>query len=262
MRVRLAAVLLGSLFLLNACAGVTCGCVTPVTVLGAASLAAALEDLTADFRAEYPVATHFTVSTGSSALLRTQIEEGGPADVFMSADVTNPQALADKGLVDGPVQMLASTQLTIVVPAGNPGAIRSPVDLGRADVRVIAAGQDVPITKYAEQLVNNLGAVPGYPSDLAAAYESNIVSREDNVGAVVSKIALGEGDAAIVYVTDAQGPDVETIPIPAQANVTATYAGVVLKDASGPKAAHAFLDWVVGPKGQQILAHHGFSPAP
>jgi ABC-type molybdate transport system substrate-binding protein len=63
---------------------------------------------------------------------------------------------------------------------------------------------DVPITKYANQLVDNLAKVPGYPANYAAAYKANIASKEDNVKAVVAKLELGEGDAAIVYVTDAK----------------------------------------------------------
>ena len=76
--------------------------------------------------------------------------------------------------------------------------------MARPGVKVIAAGDNVPITKYATQLVDNLAKGAGYPADFAAAYEANIVSKEDNVKAVVAKIELGEGDAAIVYVTDAK----------------------------------------------------------
>ena len=97
-------------------------------------------------------------------------------------------------------------------------------------MKIIAAGDEVPITKYATQVVDNLAREPGYPADFAAAYAANVVSREDNVKAVVAKIELGEGDAAIVYVTDAKASTkVATVDIPAGANVPATYAGVVVE---------------------------------
>ena len=90
------------------------------------------------------------------------------------------------------------------MPTANPAGITTPADLAKPGVKVIAAGDEVPITKYATQLVENLAKAAGYPADFAAAYAANIASKEDNVKAVVAKIELGEGDAGIVYVTDAK----------------------------------------------------------
>jgi molybdate transport system substrate-binding protein len=232
-----------------------------VTVLGAASLAGALDEAVASYVDIYSMVS-FTVSIGSSAALRTQIEQGAPADLFLSADTANPQALFDAGLTDSAPVAFATNRLTVIIPMGNPARIVSVADLGRADVRIISAGDDVPITKYAEQVVHQLGGLDGYPPNFEAAYEANVASREDNVGAVTSKIALGEGDAAIVYVTDAMAADVKTIEIPAEANVMATYSGVVLKAATNVPGARSFFEWLRGPDGQAILARHGFSPAP
>ena len=92
-------------------------------------------------------------------------------------------------------------------------------------------------------------------------YDANVVSKEDNVKAVVTKIELGEGDAGIVYVTDAAASDkVTTVTVPDEANVPATYAGVVVKASPNQGAATAFLDWLAGPAGQAILAEFGFLP--
>ena len=92
----------------------------------------------------------------------------------------------------------------MIVPTDNPASIKTPADLAKPGVKIIAALDAVPITKYANMLVDNLAKAPGYPADFATAYKANIVSKEENVGAVVGKIAIGEGDAAIVYVTDAK----------------------------------------------------------
>ena len=101
----------------------------------------------------------------------------------------------------------------------------------------------------------------GYPADFAAAYAANIESREDNVKAIVAKIELGEGDAGIVYVTDARASTkVTAIEVPSMADVAATYAGVVVKASPDQDAANAFLDWFAGPDGQAILASFGFGP--
>jgi molybdate transport system substrate-binding protein len=130
---------------------------------------------------------------------------------------------------------------------------------------VVNAGPEVPITKYGEQLLSNLARLPGYPEGYATAVAANVVSREDNVKAVLTKVQLGEGDAGIVYATDATaaGDAVRTIPIPGAADVVATYAAVVPKDAPNPAAAGAFLAWLGGPQGLAVLARFGFTaPAP
>jgi molybdate transport system substrate-binding protein len=233
---------------------------SPLTIYGAASLKGALEQMKTAWEAKNPGST-LTISTDSSSALETQIEQGAPADVFLSADTSNPRKLTDKGLADGSGENFAGNVLTVIVPTANPAGIQSPADLAKAGVKVIAAGDDVPITKYAKQAVDNLAKVSGYPADFAAKYAANVASKEDNVKAVVTKIELGEGDAGIVYVTDAKASKkVTPIEIPNDANVPATYAGAVVKASSHAADAHAFLDWVNGPEGQAILASFGFLP--
>ncbi len=229
-----------------------------LTVFGAASLKKALAEIKVSYEAANP-GTTITISTDSSTALATKIEQGAPADVFLSADTQNPQSLVDKGLAVGPVTKLAGNTLTVIVPTGNPAGIRTPADLAKAGVKVIAAGDAVPITKYANQLVANLAKEVGYPAGFAAKYAANIASKEDNVAAVVSKIALGEGDAGIVYATDARTSDkVATIPVPDSANVAANYGGVAVKASPNLGAATAFMSWIAGPDGQAILKSLGF----
>ena len=229
-----------------------------LTIYAAASLKAALGKAKTAYEAAYP-GTTLTISTDSSSALETKIEQGAPADVFLSADTTNPQKLIDKGLAGGALTKFAGNLLTVIVPTANPAGITSPADLAKAGVKVIAAGDTVPITKYATMLVANLAKESGYPADYAARYTANIASREDNVAAVVSKIELGEGDAGIVYVTDAKSSTkVTPITVPPTANVPATYSGVTVKASTNAAAAAAFLGWLAGPDGQAILATFGF----
>jgi molybdenum ABC transporter, periplasmic molybdate-binding protein len=201
------------------------------------------------------------ISTDSSAALETKIEQGAPADVFLSADTSNPQNLIDGGFAAGGATAFAGNVLTIIVPTDNAAGITSPADLAKPGIKVIAAGDAVVITKYAAKLVANLAALPGYPTDFAAGYAANVVSKEENVKSVVAKIELGEGDAGIVYVTDAAASkQVMPIDVPAAANVPATYAGVIVKASANHEAARAFLDWLAGPEGQAVLAGFGFRP--
>lgn len=233
---------------------------TPLTIYGAASLKAALDQLETAWETAHPGST-LTISTDSSAALETQIEQGAPADVFLSADTANPKKLTDKSLADGPAVSFAGNVLTVIVPPANPAAITTPADLAKSGVKVITAGDDVPITSYANQVVENLAKLSGYPAGFGAAYAANVASKEDNVNAVVAKIELGEGDAGIVYATDAKASTkVMTVAIPDAANVPATYAGVVVAASTHRATAHAFLDWVAGADGQKVLAGFGFGP--
>ena len=234
---------------------------TELTVLAAASLREPLRDVSVAYEAAAGV--RLAVVTDASSGLRVQIEQGARADVFLSADEANPDALASAGLTDGPVVGFAGNRLAVIVPAGNPGRLGSPADLARPGVSVVAAGDRVPITRYAEELVARLAILPGYPADFVTRYGANVVTREDNVQAVLTKIELGEGDAAIVYASDALAAErVTALAIPDEAMVTATYTGAVLSSAADGGAARAFLEWLAGPDAGVILAGHGFVAIP
>jgi molybdate transport system substrate-binding protein len=236
-----------------------------LTIYGAASLKGMLEAAKAAYETTVG-GVSVVISTDSSAALATQIEQGAPADLFLSADTANPQRLVDEGLVAGEALSFAANELALVIPDENPGDIEDPRDLAASGVEIIAAGDDVPITTYATALVRNLATRPGYPADFEARYEANIVSREENVTAIVAKLQLGEGHAGIVYATDAiagaSGQRIRTVPIPAGANVPVTYAAVIIGASPNQVAAQAFLDWLQGPEGLSILQGLGFQPPP
>jgi molybdate transport system substrate-binding protein len=232
-----------------------------LTVFAAASLRDVVGAAADEYRLRGSVPV--TVATDSSAALRTQIEQGARADVFLSADTQNPQALAAAGLVDGLIVPFAGVRLAIIVPPDNPAGVAAPFDLGRAGLKIVAAGVSVPITAYAAALLENLAAMPGAPPDLETAYEANVVSREDNVRAALAKVELGEADAAIVYASDAAASSVVlTIEIPAAANVIATYAGAIPTTANDPDGGRGFLSFLAGADGQAILRRFGFEPPP
>lgn len=231
-----------------------------LVIFAAASLNGVLAKVEPAYETSHP-GVDLIVSTDSSTALRTQIEQGAPADVFLSADTKNPKTLADAGLTIGEPIPFARNHLAIITAIGGSPVITDPTQLADPGVKIIAAGEAVPITAYATQAIQAMGSLPGYPAGFADAYAANVVSREDNVGAIVAKIELGEGDAAIVYATDALAADrVFSIPIPVSANPTATYAGVVTSASTHPTEAAAFFDWLVGPDGQAILAGAGFLP--
>jgi molybdate transport system substrate-binding protein len=243
---------------LAAC-GIRLGGEVQLTIYGAASLRDALTEAAGAYELEAPNVS-MSVGFDASSAIRVQIEQGAEAmDVFASADTANPQALVDAGLAIGPVTPFARNRLTIVVPADNPAAIREPRDLARPGVRVVGAGEAVPISKYVDACLEKLAALPGYPAGYAAAVDANIVSREDNVRAALTKVELGEADAAFVYVTDATASDVtEEVAIPDAANVEAVYGAVAVGASTHPAEAAAFVAWLAGPRGSAILAKFGF----
>ncbi len=231
-----------------------------ITVFAAASLTDPFTILGQAWAAQHPGST-LTFSFDSSSALRAQIEEGAPADILASADMRNPQTLVDECLAPAPIVTFAGNQAVIVTPADNPAGIDSWDDLATPGVRIVAAGEEVPIQRYAEQVLGNLAALPDAPAGFLDAVHANYATREDNVAAVLAKIELGEGDAGIVYVSDAAGSDaVTTVAVPDEANVLARYGAVSIGGTDSPDGAAAFLDALTGPEAQAILAQHGFLP--
>ena len=255
-RFRLAAVLTVAALVLAACGGGdddpggSSGASSPseLKVFAAASLTAAFTELGRQYAAANG-GDKVTFNFAGSQALATQIQQGAPADVFASADIPNLDKVKD--LVGTP-ENFASNRLAIVVEKGNPRGVRTLDDLASSDLKVVLAAEEVPAGKYARQLLDKagVGVAP--------------VSQEDNVKAVVTKVALGEADAGIVYVTDvaAGGDKVEGVDIPEDQNVTATYPIATVKASKDQEGASAFMDLVLSAEGQQVLKRYGFLPPP
>lgn len=192
---------------------------------------------------------HFTFNFGSSSTLATQIQNGAPADVFASADDANMQKIVDAKLTDGTPAPFVSNRLQIAVAPGNPKKIAGLADLARPDVVLVLAAPTVPAGKYALEALTRAG-VPAKP-----------VSQEVDVRAVLNKVSLGEADAGIVYVTDVKSApgQVTGVEIPEQQQVLARYPIVVVKDSKNPQLAHGFVDYLLSPAGQGLLAEFGFT---
>ncbi|HXK10757.1 MAG TPA: molybdate ABC transporter substrate-binding protein [Vicinamibacteria bacterium] len=226
-----------------------------VRVLAASSLTEAFREIAAGFEAENPGIT-VEVSFGGSQALRTQIEQGAPADVFASADREHAEALVRAGLL-APTRVFARNVLVAVVPAGG-AKVASLADLARPGMRVVLAGPAVPAGRYAAEALRRLGTEGGLGPAFGAAVRANVVSEETNVRAVLSKVVLGEADAGFVYATDAatSGDRVRTLELPV--SVVAEYPIGVVAETRVPAAAAAFVDRVLGERGQAILRRHGF----
>jgi molybdate transport system substrate-binding protein len=218
-----------------------------ITVFAASSLTAAYTAIGKDFERTYP-GSMVKLSFGGSAALVAQIQQGAIGDVFASADQPNMQKLVDAALVAGAPTIFAHNRLEIVVAAGNPHHIVKLSDLARPGLVVVLCAPVVPCGHYAAQALQN------------ASVSVKPASQETDVKSVVSKVALGEADAGIVYVTDvkAGGAAVQGVEIPLEQNVVADYPVVVLKDSQNGPLAKAFVAYLLG-AGQQTLTHYGFT---
>lgn len=212
-----------------------------IEVYAAASLQRSFDEIATAFEAAHPGVTVQAVYDGSSTLA-TQIGEGAPADVFASADEKNMAKVAAQA---PDPRIFAGNTLVIAVPAGDPGKVQGLADLAR--VTTVLCAPEVPCGAASATLLSNAG-VSVTPA-----------SSEQNVTAVLTKVAAGEADAGLVYATDTVGrDDVESV-VPAGADaVVNRYPIAALTDAPNPTAAAAFVAFVLSADGQKILADAGF----
>ena len=233
-----------------------------LTVLAAASLSTAFPAIANKFHQSHPNVTIRFSFAGTQTLV-TQIENGAPADVFASADQAHMATLLTEGKVKSPA-VFARNRLVIIVPKSNPAGITRPTDLGRPGVKLDLAAPAVPAGKSAHDMLVKLAATTSSPAAFTAQVNKNVVSQEDNVEAVVTRIALGEADAGIVYVSDLatrNGKSVTSIDIASSVNIINTYPIATLADSTHATEARAFVDFVRGKAGQDVLSHDGFLPA-
>ena len=219
-----------------------------ITIFVASSLTNAFDRVGNELTRLYP-ATRYTFNYGSSSTLATQIVNGAPADVFASADELNLQKIVDAALVQGSASIFATNRLQIAVAPGNPKRISSLADLARRDLVVVLAAPSVPAGKYALDALRKAGVT------LAPA------SQEVDVRAVLNKVALGEADAGIVYITDVRSAAgrVAGVDIPEQHQVIARYPVVGLKESRDQRLSSLFIEFLLGPDGQRVLGDFGFT---
>jgi molybdate transport system substrate-binding protein len=226
-----------------------------VTVFAGASLREAFEAAAPEFTrvTGYPVRFSF----GGSDTLAAQMQQGAPADVFVSANEAQMLRVAD--LVVAP-KILVHNRLVVIAPAGDRtvAAIR---DLGRAGVKVVLAASTVPVGAYARQSFVNLARNPEYGGGFAQRVAANVVSEETDVKAVVTKIVLGEGDAGVVYATDVTpvvAAKLRVLRFPPGVAPLASYPIAALKAAPNADGARRFVDFVTSPAGLAYLKARGF----
>lgn len=246
----------GSLFLVLALvAAVGCGGdasaggsgdVTELQVFAAAGLTEAFTELGDQFSAEHP-GVEVTFNFAGAPTLVTQVEQGAMPDVFAIADADNMKKVAD---AMGESRVFARNKMTIIVEPGNPKGIDGLEDLADEHLKVVLGDPALPAGKCANEILSRAGVTV------------RPVSLEENVKSVVTKVALGEADAGMAWVSEigAHVGQVEGVTIPDAQNVVEVFPIAVPRNSGHSGAAQEFIDYVFSDAGQQVLAASGFMP--
>jgi molybdate transport system substrate-binding protein len=218
-----------------------------VTVFAAASLTESFTTIGKEFEAANP-GSKVTFSFAGSSALATQISQGAPADVFASAAPANMKTVTDAGNGDGTATTFVKNQLVIAVPKGNPKGVKGMADLIKPGVKVALCAEQVPCGAAAKKALDTAGV------------RLTPVTLEQDVKAAMSKVKLGEVDAALVYRTDAKAAafDVEGVEFPESSSAVNDYPIIVVKNAPNKAGAQAFLAYVLSDKGKAVLSAAGF----
>ncbi|THF68721.1 molybdate ABC transporter substrate-binding protein [Deinococcus sp. Arct2-2] len=229
----------------------------PLTIFAASSLTDAFTEIGQKFDAQTGNKTVFQFA-GSQAL-RTQLEQGAGADVFASANAAQYDPLVKAGRA-ATGQTFARNRLTVIAPKSST-AVKTLADLARPGVRLVLADKAVPVGSASRTAFDLITKAGTYGADFSKRVLANVVSEEPNVRQVALKIQLGQGDAAIVYVSDvtpALKKDVRTIGLPSRFNPLVSYPIGTLAASKNPAAARAFVAYVLSAEGQRVLNKWGF----
>jgi len=235
-----------------------------LTISAAASLTEAFTEIGELFREQYPQVEIVFNFAGSQELAQ-QILLGAPVDVFASANQKQMDLVTDGlGPTPGNPAFFARNKLVIIYPADNPGQVADHSDLAKPGLTVVFAGSEVPVGQYSLDFLDKAEASGLFEPGYKQAVLANVVSYENNVRAVLTKIQLGEADAGIVYQTDASSAvsEIGMLTLPDELNVIAEYPILVLPGNPAGEWGQTFVDFILADAGQAILIKYGFSPVP
>jgi molybdate transport system substrate-binding protein len=233
-----------------------------LTVFAAASLTDAFKAIGKTFEAANPGTTVIFNFAGSDKLAQ-QIGQGAPADVFASANKKQMDVVITSGqVISGTERTFVRNRLMVVYPKDNPAGLTALKDLAKPGLKIVLANKNVPVGGYALDFLGKASKLPEYTDTYSAMVLQNVVSYEEDVKAVLSKVTLGEADAGIVYTSDIalNADKVGKLDIPDNLNTIASYPIAAIKDSKHADLAKKFVDYVLAPQGQEILVAYGFIP--
>lgn len=223
-----------------------------LTVSAAASLNNAFQELAPAFEAAHP-GTKLQYNFAASGALLQQIAKGAPVDVFVSADQATMDQAQAQGLVKREQRRnVVSNSLVLIVPAASTQQPRSLGELAQPAYQRVAIGlpASVPVGRYTQQVLQAAG--------LWTAIEPRMIGA-NNVRQALDYVARGEVDAGFVYATDAAlvpGKVKVALTVPMAEPIL--YPAAPMAGSAQPELAQRFVQWLLTPPAQAVLARHGF----
>jgi molybdate transport system substrate-binding protein len=230
---------------------------TPVelTVSAAASLTNALEQLKSIYESKAGGDVKILYNLGASGALQTQIEEGAPVDLFLSAATKNMKALVDGGYIEeGQQSNLLGNDLVVVVPTDSKLDLAAMQDLQGADVKRIAIGipESVPAGSYAKEALEH-----------AAMWDplQGVMVQAKDVRQVLSHVETGNADVGFVYRTDAMSSTASKVAfaVSPDSYTPILYPVGIVKATEHPEEAAAFLEFLQSKEALDVFVQYGFS---
>ncbi len=233
-----------------------------LTVFAAASLTEAFRQIGKNFEKANP-GVKVVFSFAGSQQLAAQLGQGAPADVFASANTAQMAVAVNTSRVakDSPKTFVVNRLLVVTSPTSKI-KITKLQDLATPGIKLVLAAKAVPVGQYALDFLDKAVKDPAFGSDYKANVLKNVVSYEENVRSVLTKVALGEGDAGIVYVSDviaSSKTPVKRVNIPDTLNIIASYPIAPVSDSKHALLAKKFVAYVFAGDSRLILARYGFN---
>lgn len=225
-----------------------------LNISAAVSLKDALTEIQANYQRKSPN-VKLVYNLGASGALQKQIEQGAPADIFISAAPKQMNDLEAKSLINKASRKnLVENKLVLVVPENSALVLNKFEDITNAKVQKFSMGETatVPAGQYGQQVLQKLGLWEGV--------KDKVVYAKD-VRTVLTYVATGNVEAGIVYKTDAvSGAKVKiAATAPEGSHQPIVYPAAILSRTKQPKAAEEFLAYLAGPEGKAVFEKHGFS---
>jgi molybdenum ABC transporter molybdate-binding protein len=232
----------------------------PLVASVAANLARVFPALVTQFNRQFNAHLELKANYAGTQILLTQMRQGAPSDLFVSADLPHMQTAEAEKLV-GPYVAISRIEPVIVVPRSNPAGIHSLRDLGTKRVQLVIGVPNVPIGEYARQILANANA--GYGPSFSSTALANVVADETDTSQVAQEVATNQADAGICYRTDIDpsiAGKVTIIPVPPAYQALGTNYAAVLTKAPHRKAAQRFLSFITSREGRKVMKDYNYLP--